>query len=250
MFFLKYYIGKKIFRRSDSNYIWEHSSNVKIISYIGNNGEEPFLKKIIANLEKFDNLEVLEISNCFIDIKSWEFEKLKKIKFFHFSNGKMEVPHMRNSSIECFRVDNGILNLKQVNFEKMYKLKYLYITDASFITDNIFESESVEFLYLLSNNITTISPNIIKLKKLRKLYLMHNPIDAVPDNLCKLKKLNFLNVSQTNITDIPPSLYKIKRLKLVVSGGCNSSIPSFSYDNMVKLLSNKPPGWKVLFTVF
>ena len=160
------------------------------------------LNYLPPEIEKFKNLELLNISTTKIKKFPNEISRLGKIKYIYLSN---------NFELD---VENS---LKLISKEKVQKISLTnqYITN---IPSNLNEFSFLKELYLYSNKISILTSEIADLKELEVLLLDNNNLITLPDNLKQLESLRTLTLTGNLFKEFPKVLCDLKSLENLYIG--------------------------------
>jgi Leucine-rich repeat (LRR) protein len=193
----------------------ETPDSVRIVDF--NNRGKIEMDEFIKNIEKFKNLEVIQIRDSEIDSIPYSFCTLKKLIYI---------------DISICKISKGLENLALINELVILDLSSNQI---SYIPENISKLKKLVFLDLSENCIKKIPNSFKKFESLKRLDLYSNKITnhfTFPPKLswldmswCGLKdiswilsqkklqlNLTYLNLAENQIIDMPKSMDKFTSL--------------------------------------
>lgn len=138
--------------------------------------------KLIVNLEKCPNLEILDISGN-IDIQLQGIENLSNITEFDYLNAELQV----FPAYIC-------------NFSRLKKLNLAY-NNIKTIPNGISNLTELEHLILSGNQISYLPESFCSLQKIKWVWLDHNNLSSLPNNLTKLSSLKLLSIKKNQFSD-------------------------------------------------
>jgi len=190
------------------------------------------LKTLPESVEKFTDLEYLNLRNNELTIFPESIFELKKLKRLNFENN-----NLRTIPKEI----GDLVKLEYLNFSHNEIVK---------IYSRITQLPELKVLLLEDNKIDTIEFSFQKLVKLKTLNLKGNSIKIVPNGL-NFVRLDYLDLSCNKIKEIPVEIFGdplllIHNLKyLIVYGNPLKEVPSIinTSDVLKELCINKDTGY-------
>lgn len=197
-------------------------------------------RKFIPVLNKFVNLEFLDLTKCKLSHLHSSIMQLTKLKYLDLSSNGIE------------KINEEILNLKLLETINLSnnKLKYIpeeiseltCLTDINFSQNNIsFISKSLlklsklEYLRIAYNKFTKFPEVLLNFDILKLLWITGNKINMIPDEINNLKLLYNLDVGKCNLNYIPKSITELSNLRLVGFWDNNLIGLPINFDNLLNL---------------
>ena len=175
------------------------------------------IKKDIARINEFVNLEVCVLSMC--DAKEFVegIGKLKKLKELNFQACRLEkfpMPVTKLPKLEILSLGNNKIKTIPAEIGKLRNLTDLFLAQNELeqIPDAISKLPLKE-LYLSRNRLTETPGSILDLKQLDYLVLDYNKLTQLPKWIGGLKKLATLSLCGCGLDSLPDELLQLKQLK-------------------------------------
>lgn len=206
-------------------------------------GEEAF--KLLANLEKIDEIEKTDISkkNFLSEIQELY---LTDSKINQITSNIKYLKNLKNLYIQLdylISLPDSLGDLSNLHFlhirgqklselpkslgnlVNLIKLDIRNINSSS-IPESLGNLSNLDSLYISGNNLSSLPESLGNLSKLNSLYISGNNLSSLPESLGNLSNLNSLYVSGNNLSSLPKSLYNLSNLKLLYVNHTNiSSFP-------------------------
>ncbi|RDE24963.1 GTP-binding protein [Motiliproteus coralliicola] len=173
------------------------------------------IKQIPDEIHKLENLEILYLAFCQLNIFPESILSCKKIKILHLNGNNIdEVPSSISNLLEIeelFIGNNPFVNIPS----SLFDLSGLMTLDMSScqienIPQNLGKLKCVSSLGLCNNVIREVSPQIGLLKGLESIDLSRNRISALPEAIGGLYKLKDLVATSNLIENIPVEISHVE----------------------------------------
>lgn len=126
---------------------------------------------------------------------------------------------------------------------KHLKYLYFYEADITSLPKEIYQMDSLQYIWLDYTQITSLPYEIGDIKSLKQFEIMGSSIETLPEGLCNSKTLETIYLSETKISNLPSDLSKITTLSSISLYNNNfTSIPDvlFSCTGLTSLYINEP----------
>jgi len=151
-------------------------------------------------LDLADSLEILNLTNNYLNALPDDFGRLQNLRIAFFSNNNFE---------ELPTVLSQCPNLSMVGF-KANKVRA--------IAENALPS-SIRWLILTDNQIAQLPASVGQLSRLQKLMLAGNQLRSLPDDMAACHNLELIRLSANQLTTLPPWLFNLPRLSWLAYSG-------------------------------
>ncbi|WCL81190.1 hypothetical protein PPO43_14540 [Saprospira sp. CCB-QB6] len=196
-------------------------------------------------LEKFDQLEYLNLAGNFDNLKSVDFlAPLKNLRYLNLARAAIEqLPKSKKlwPKIEQLLLEEVSLKelpLAAKKWKKLYrfnnqsyteenksfflisrlpkKIKFLILNGLSIKHEELLLLQKFKQLQVLSLSrvaIQQLPESFDQLKKLQELDLSHCQLTELPNNIGQLQQLKAINLTRNKLQSLPPSFYTLSQLQ-------------------------------------
>jgi len=189
--------------------------NVKEIDLARND----FREDAKFHLDKFQNLEHLNLSRNSINLSNLAEDTVRHLKYIVLSFNNLttiptEIGFLKNL-VELQFAENGIksegIHPALGSLKKLEVLSF-YRNDLDSIPPFIFELRNLKELDLYYNRIEKMPEELGNLKNLERFYIAHNRFYGIPESIGELKSLKEFYIHHNRVSYLPESIANLKKI--------------------------------------
>jgi Leucine-rich repeat (LRR) protein len=200
----------------DKQIKFKKNTNVRELVY----RDSPY-SPLPKNIHKLENVKEIDLArNDFREDAKFQLEKFQNLEHLNLSRNNIDLSNLAEDTVPNLKyIVLSFNNLAAVPQEIGF-LKDL--VDLQFAENDIQSNlihpalgslKNLEVLSFYKNELDSLPPFLFNLKKLKELDLYYNRIEILPEELGKLKDLERLYVAHNRFYSIPESIGELKSLK-------------------------------------